>query len=458
MQKKLLGVAVAAALAVPTLALAQSSVQVYGTVHMSLNRASFSGDTAGTLNSDSKWGVTNHASNWGLRSTENLGGGLTAWFQTEFNMQLTRNNGVSEGENTSRNSGVGLRGGFGNVYVGTWESPWTQTFRMWDVGTIGGWGPTTVIIGRGQSTGMSPSTSCTNADASSTGTGTASVTALAPTTITGGAGKAICGNASTSGGGIGHALWRRYSYAVFYESPIWSGVQAKLAIQPNENKTNFVNSGVTLSNGAGSVVGVNANPYSWSYSLSWTGMGGRARAYWAQLFDHDWTSIGQTDNGWTIGGGYDFGPVNLGATYETMKYKVGGNSLATGVAQTAAVAAAGDVTAAEWAIGVAIPVGPGHIGVSYAKANALSYAGTAPLLNDTGAKQWNLGYEWTLSKRTALGFGVARISNGAQATFAYTQQITSQNGALTGPGGGLGGNWPAGVSQTNLFVSMRHSF
>src|SRR5437868_13592522 len=42
MQRKLLGVAVAAALAAPTLALAQSSVQVYGTVHMSANQVKFS--------------------------------------------------------------------------------------------------------------------------------------------------------------------------------------------------------------------------------------------------------------------------------------------------------------------------------------------------------------------------------------------------------------------------------
>src|SRR5207249_10340821 len=39
MQKKFLGMAVAAALAMPAVALAQSAVQVYGTVHLSLNQA-----------------------------------------------------------------------------------------------------------------------------------------------------------------------------------------------------------------------------------------------------------------------------------------------------------------------------------------------------------------------------------------------------------------------------------
>jgi len=115
MQKKLLGVAVAAALAAPGLALAQSSVQVYGTVHLSANQLKWGADTAGTVSSQTKYGVTSHASNWGPRSTESLGGGMTAWFQAEFNMKMARDNGVHDGESTARNSGVGLRGGFGNI-------------------------------------------------------------------------------------------------------------------------------------------------------------------------------------------------------------------------------------------------------------------------------------------------------------------------------------------------------
>src|SRR2546428_11303773 len=81
---------------------------------------------------------------------------MTAWFQAEFNMGLERINGINDATGSFRNSGVGLRGGFGNVYVGTWETPWGQTFRLWDVGTIGGWGPTTSIIGRPETTRRPP--------------------------------------------------------------------------------------------------------------------------------------------------------------------------------------------------------------------------------------------------------------------------------------------------------------
>ena len=418
MQKKLLGMAVAAALAMPAVALAQSAVQVYGTVHLSLNQAKYTKSTDGTLDDTTKFGVTSHASNWGLRSTETLGGGMTAWFQVEFNMKMARDNGTFDGDSTARNSGVGLRGNFGNVYLGTWETPWSQTFRLWDVGTIGGWGPTTSIIGRREQTGTNPSRFCAN------NTGAAGQAALPV--------PPICGNGSEStngpNGNLGYSLWRRYNYAVFYESPLFEGVQAKVAWQPNERKTAFTAPGV-----------VNENPSSWSGSLTWTGLGGRARVFGATMQNKDWSNVGSTDGGYTVGGGYDFGVVNVGVTYEDYTYKL----------------AAGDMKAKEWAVGLAVPLGPGKIGASYAKAKKLTGAGVdaseAAGTNETDAKMWNLGYEWALSKRTALGFGIAKIDNGANQVFSWTATIPVQNGWQSGA-------VPQGVDITNIFVSMRHSF
>jgi len=428
MQKKLLGVAVAAVFAAPTLALAQSSVQVYGTVHLSLNQAHMSADTANTLNAETKYGVTSHASNWGLRSTENLGGGMTAWFQAEFNMKMARDNGIADGESTARNSGVGLRGNFGNIYVGTWETPWAQTFRFWDVGTIGGWGPTTSLIGRRETTGVGVSRNCSTNISGAGGGG------FAPTAAGVAVPLNICGNGTTTGAAaypLGYPLWRRFGYSVFYESPVWSGVQFKLAIQPNETKANYQTTAAATTSSAARV---NENPSAWSASLAWTGMGGRARAFLANMRAKDFSSVGQTDSGWTFGGGYDFGPANLGATYEKYDYKT----------------AAGTLTAKEWAVGLSVPLGPGHIGASYSRADQLS-GGGAPAVNDSGAKMWNIGYEWTLSKRTALGFGIAKIDNGAQGTFTWTGSIPLQNGFQSGTN-------LAGVDITNIFASIRHSF
>src|SRR5439155_15895074 len=181
MQKKALGVAVAVAFAAPAVAFVQSSVQIYGTANLSFNYSKYSASEspvvfggraiAAGVPSVSKYAVNSHGSNWGFRSTETLGGGMTAWLQQEFNMKLERENGVFDNENTSRNSGVGLRGGFGNIYVGTWETPWAQTFRLWDVGTIGGYCPTTSIIGRRENTARSVNFNCVNNSGTSGGAG-----------------------------------------------------------------------------------------------------------------------------------------------------------------------------------------------------------------------------------------------------------------------------------------------
>jgi predicted porin len=64
---------------------------------------------------------------------------------------------------------------------------------------------------------------------------------------------------------------------------------------------------------------------------------------------------------------------------------------------------------------------------------------------------WNVGYEWALSKRTALGFGAAGITNDANQIFSWTASIPVQNGWQSG-------SVLAGQKQTNVFVSMRHSF
>jgi predicted porin len=414
MQKKLLGMAVAAALAAPALALAQSSVQVYGTVHLSANQAKYTADTAGTLNSTTKYGVTSHASNWGLRSTESLGGGMTAWFQAEFNMKMTRDNGIHDGESTARNSGVGLRGGFGNVYLGTWETPMAQTFRLWDVGTIGGWGPTTSLIGRRETTGTNPSRNCGNLSGAGGQSAASTATNIA---------QPICGNGAEAAGSGAYPTWRRFGYAMFYESPLFSGVQFKVAIDPNDRKANFVTPSATS---------VNENPSAWSSSLTWTGMGGRARAFLANMRNKDWNVVGQSDNHWNIGGGYDFGVVNVGATVEQSKYRT----------------ATGDSKGKNWGVGIAVPMGSGKIGASYARAKDIT---GGSLAGDNGAKMWNIGYEWALSKRTALGFGVAKIDNDSAGVHTWTSTVPIQNGWQSGV-------VPAGVDNRNIFVSIRHSF
>src|SRR5437764_12659454 len=125
MQKKLLTMAVAGALAAPGLALAQASVEVYGTVYPTFGRVKYGeGFTARDITlasgvpvpnagaigvpSMSEFDVQAPSSNFGVRGRERVGAGLTAWFQIEQNAPLEReaNQAVTV---PSRNSGARLQ-------------------------------------------------------------------------------------------------------------------------------------------------------------------------------------------------------------------------------------------------------------------------------------------------------------------------------------------------------------
>src|SRR3954462_11416927 len=162
MQKKLLTLAVAGALAAPAVAFAQSSVEVYGYLNMSIGNWSYKGATDNTTNPDvSKWDVTSAASNVGVRGRETLGGGLSAWFQVETNAALERSNNVAHTSGfASRNSAVGVQGNFGNVFLGQWTSPWADLDALWAIGTVGGFGPVTSVIGRRETTGAANNFNC----------------------------------------------------------------------------------------------------------------------------------------------------------------------------------------------------------------------------------------------------------------------------------------------------------
>lgn len=401
MQKKLLTLAVAGALTAPGLALAQ--VEVYGFVNMSFGKFKYSEDAAGTAGSVSKWDVASHASNYGIRGRENLGGGQTAWFQIEQNAPMERSNNVAITP-ASRNSAVGIQGGWGNLFIGQWTTPWADLDALWGVGTVGGWGPITSIIGRRETTGTAPNPNCNNGHLS--GAPGATV-----------AGLPVC-DAVDAAGGVGHPFWRRVSQAIFYQSPVFGGVQAKFAYQTNEGKT-------TTGANAG------ADPQLWSASVQWSGMGGRLRVGAAADGHKDFTTVGETDRGFRVTGGWNFGFADLGLAFERMTYKT----------------TAGDVDAQQWGIGVAVPVGSGAIRASYAVADDLE---TPAGETDSGAKTWNIGYEHRFSKRTSVGFGYAIIKNDSLAVFTWTGAPPNQGGASNTP---LPGSDPS-----TFFINTIHRF
>src|SRR3989442_6580611 len=117
MQKKLLTMAVAGALAAPCIALAQSSVEVYGTINMAFGKFKYSDGTAPGTTAVSKWDVSQGASNYGLRGRENVGSGLTAWVQIEQNAPMERSNNIAITP-ASRHYAGRIQGGLRNSFVG----------------------------------------------------------------------------------------------------------------------------------------------------------------------------------------------------------------------------------------------------------------------------------------------------------------------------------------------------
>jgi predicted porin len=107
-----------------------------------------------------------------------------------------------------------------------------------------------------------------------------------------------------------------------------------------------------------------------------------------------------------------------------------------------------DTKVKQYGVGVAIPLGSGKIGLSYAIAKDPEVGDLGKI--DGGAKMYNVGYEWALSKRTAVGFGYAKIVNDDLAQFTWTGMAPNQNGATV--------NAFSGSDVSNIFVAFRHSF
>ncbi|TNF54024.1 MAG: porin [Burkholderiales bacterium] len=105
MKKSLIALA---SLAVVTAASAQSSVTLYGIADIVVHKDS------GVSAKMTSGGVS--TSRWGIKGSEDLGGGLSANFNFEQGIDIT--NGSLKGEGFDRQAWVGLSGGFGELKLG----------------------------------------------------------------------------------------------------------------------------------------------------------------------------------------------------------------------------------------------------------------------------------------------------------------------------------------------------
>jgi predicted porin len=245
MQKKVMAVAVAAALAGPATVLAQgSSVQIYGGISTSFEWAQAKGaDTsaspgaggsslrAGNLgggyvatgsstpnvNEPSRTRTQGAGSNFGLRGREDLGNGLYMGFQAEASIAIAGQTAVSSAGSglfaSWRNTGVWLGGRWGEVGIGLWDLPFNMNMTTGAGHAAYANASTTMIAGLlGGGLGGAPAGTASGQDFSqfcSTSSGLVGTTA------------ACFSNAAS--------FHRRQSNQVWYQSPTWAGFRGRIS-------------------------------------------------------------------------------------------------------------------------------------------------------------------------------------------------------------------------------------
>ena len=387
MQKKLMAVAIAGVLGAPAAALAQSStVQIYGTMYVEYSYVDQgTGINGPRQNVDI---LQTPGSNVGFKGEEKLGGGLSAWFQCESTADPR---GQSADGWCSRNSALGLKGGFGNVFIGNWDTPFKRTASPPNVG--------------GADTGI---------------WGTAGLLFAGSTTLNGNASRA--------------AFKRRQNNMIMYDSPNFGGFQVMAGYSS-------VNHATATTSGAG-----NGKPRVLSIADQYSAGPIYISAGYEQHDEFAGPNApggDQEDRGFHIGAAYTWGPVRFGGqwtrqefdTTRTLSSKV--DAWHVGVdwnivgphGLRAYYTKAGDMKG---------DVGAPAIGGAN-QTNRPAVGG------NTGADLFGIRYVYTFSKRTEFTFGYVKLDNDGNATTGGTYN-------LLGVGGSIGGNnqdaWAMGLRHT----------
>ena len=392
MNKKLMAVAVAGALGAPALAMAQAStVQIYGKTVIEYGYAN---QGTGKPNIDmmqAPGGVS-----IGFKGTEALGGGLSAWFQCESSADPR---GDTAAGFCTRNSAIGMRGGFGSVYIGKWDTPYKRVMLRGEVGV--------------EDTGLF---------------GIADY-------LSGGSTGAVAGNVAVLGGGPARTLWQRRQHdSINYDTPDFSGFKGHFA---------YSSSNATLAtNGHTS-----AKPRVWSVAALYDngplslGLAYERHSQFAPIAQVG----GGDDKAWALSGSYVFmGKVKVGGSYNRQDYEMGPGM---------------SVQKKGWALGVDWNVsGPHNLFANYATSgDTQGTAGMTPGLSgatgvipaagpNTGVKKWGVGYQHKFSKRTDGKLGYVRLDNDSAAN--YNLMGMTNGGVAT----------RVGHSQDAFVMLLRHTF
>ena len=518
MNKKLMAVAVAGALGAPALAFAQAAnVSLYGNFDGTIRQSRYTsssvlsptsttqGTNAVLLNtpqaaSQTKNQLHFNAPRWGLRGTEDLGGGLSAFFQMESGMNPDGRAQTSDGVTAGlggRDSYIGLRSNaWGSVAVGGFSTAYTNIASIWNA--VSSMGHAQIIMGNTDTTGTANNPNCGSAVVGATGalaglntlsaanavvgsgvsniaatTGQVGTTAQLAAVTLGAAAGNLGGGCTQGVEGNALSFHRRTSNYMEYTTPTMAGFVGKIGTALAENaEPTSQTTAVQLANGGAAAT--RFNPKHWSYALMWTGgpfsagigyethQGFRGQNTAATASSGLGLNRNSKDKGTTIGGKWNYGAGEIGLGWERLKY--GDSSLTAAGANgfqitnwvingNYKVSAAGTISA-----GYSKTPGRKSCGVALTTVVAVPVAASDPGLcgSSTSANMFGLSYDHALSKRSGLYAAYGKINNGgnssAGATYNYIQ------GPLSNGAGGTTGGLIGGTDVTTWLVGVKHSF
>ncbi len=374
MQKKLIALAIAGLGLTASAAFAQSNVTIYGLMDASVD-VTKNGDSTAGIDGIRTTKISSNSSRIGFKGSEDLGDGLKAVFQIESAINVDNNNGGAGGAGAwnSRNTYVGLAGGWGSVKLGNMDTPYKTSTRGFDL-FADHLADNRNLMGRGVVAFDERASSTVRFDSADY-----NGFSFAAAHVAG------AENAVTSGPVLNQKKGNAWSLSGTYTNGPWTGTLA-------HERHNF-GSGGTGTLGAISVAGVDEQE-----KASKLGVGYKADAFRVGFaYEHtndDFTSH-QGHNAWTLGGGYTFG-----------------NNEAK---------------------------------LAYTKAGTIS--GTS----DTGAKQWAIGIDHILSKRTLVYAEYVKLSNDNNANYGLTGAGNFTTGAVSPTFGG-------GADPSALQLGIKHAF
>jgi predicted porin len=313
-------------------------------------------------------GFNSGASRIGFRGEEKMGGNLAAWYQCESDLAIfPRGNGTqgtfidsTDAFWCTRNSAVGLKGGFGNFYVGSWDSPLKKMSGITRVTNETGWMGSQGMTLR-QGTG-SPNMSQRNTDSFNYDT-------------------------PNLGGFIGTLQVTTLQATLDNSDPQASGASAKGRIW---------SLGAQFAAGPVTVVGA----YTKNEKNRATGGGGVAAP----------TNANAEDKGMLLGALGTFGPFQVGFTWARRE---------TEPTPTTSGKRDGYNLAGTWTI-----AGPHSLIAGYGVAGDLKGNVAGVSGSDTGAVQYQIGYKYGFSKRTVGTIGYVKLDNKNNGVYNLTDMAS----------------------------------